>query len=175
MQMHRYHDGTIQHEYPRSSKDAQSEITEQREHCHCTRSYPYLSLLNILFPSHPVCHKVLPVELYRYRHAHTRLKPILLSYRAVHEQGVRTAMSTSIAALFSPTTCYRDLYVRKYLAGGRLGDGFEEVECRGGLHLLLSSVWVLEEFLTFTVGKAVWTGPQTCFATNRLRRAHYLT
>ncbi len=72
-------------------------------------------------------------------------------------------MTTFIAALFSPTTRYRDLNVRKHLAGDRLGDGFEEVDFRGdfrgGLHLLLSSVWVLDVFLVFAVAKGVWTGP----------------
>jgi hypothetical protein len=64
-------------------------------------------------------------------------------------------MTTSFAALFSPTTRYRDLYDRKHLAGDRLGDGFEEVDLRGGLHLPLSSVWMLDEFLAFAVGKVV--------------------
>jgi hypothetical protein len=77
-------------------------------------------------------------------------------------------MTTSIAALFSPTIRYRDLYVRKHLAGDRLGDGFEEVvDFRGELYLLLSSVWMLDEFPTFAVGKVVWTGPQTYFSPSK--------
>jgi hypothetical protein len=79
-------------------------------------------------------------------------------------------VTTSFAALFSPTTRYRDLYDRKHLARDRLGDGFEEVDLRGGLHLPLSSVWMLDEFLAFAVGKVVWTGPQTVFTANKLRR-----
>jgi hypothetical protein len=36
------------------------------------------------------------------------------------------AMTTSIAALFSPTTRYLNLYVRKHPAGDRLGDGLKK-------------------------------------------------
>jgi hypothetical protein len=77
-------------------------------------------------------------------------------------------MATSITALFSPTIRHRDPYVRKHLAGDRLGDGFEEaVDFRGELYLLLSSVWMLDEFPTFAVGKVVWTGPQTYFSPSK--------